>query len=70
MERKSEAMTRVVEIDRALRELRGEDPEGVAAARAEIPFRGRHGSAHPEKKMVSTGASIATPLFKPTGVVQ
>jgi len=38
-EEKRKAMARVVEIDRALRDLCGEDPAKVEVARGEIPSR-------------------------------
>jgi len=39
LEEKRKAMARVVEIDRALRNLCSENPTAVEFARAEIPFR-------------------------------
>lgn len=50
-EERRQAQARVVDIDRALRELSKEDPEAVQAAHSEIPLRGRHGRTSPRSQL-------------------
>ncbi len=62
LEEHRHAKARVAEIDRILRELRNEDPDAVDAARAAVPFRGKHGSPHPGRKGAPAGVSIVVPI--------